>query len=36
VQRYNAQGDKGFEPFVRARLKRSADEVRKVMARNPY
>ena len=36
VQRYNRQGESGFEPFVRARLKQSADEIRKMMARNPY
>ena len=36
VQYYNARGAGGFESFVRARLKRSADEVRKVMTRNPY
>ena len=36
VQRYNADGDRDFEPFVRAQLKKSADEVRRLAARNPY
>ncbi len=36
VQRYKAQGEVGFEAFVRARLKRSADEVRRRIERNPY
>ena len=36
VQRYKAQGDTDFEAFVRERLKRSADEVRLRIARNPY
>jgi arabinosaccharide transport system substrate-binding protein len=36
VQRYNAQGERDFEPFVRARLKQSADEVRRLIGRNPY
>ena len=36
VQYYNANGDAGFEPFVRARLKQSAEEVRRLAARNPY
>lgn len=36
VQRYNANGDAGFEEYCRARLKQSADEVRRQMARNPY
>jgi arabinosaccharide transport system substrate-binding protein len=36
VQRYNATGERGFEPFVRARLKQSADEVRQLIARNPF
>lgn len=36
VQYYNAHGEQGFEPFVRARLKQSADEVRRMIARNPY
>jgi arabinosaccharide transport system substrate-binding protein len=36
VQRYNATGDAGFEDYCRARLKQSAEEVRRQMARNPY
>lgn len=36
VQRYNAQGESGFDAFVRARLKQSAEEVRRLVARNPY
>lgn len=36
VQRYTQSGDDGFEAFVRAQLKRSADEVRALVARNPY
>ena len=36
AQYYNANGEKGFEPFVRARLKQSADEVRALMGRDPY
>jgi arabinosaccharide transport system substrate-binding protein len=36
VQRYNAQGEKDFDMYVRARLKRSADEVRRLAERNPY
>ncbi len=36
VQRYNTQGKEGFEPFVQEQLKRSADQVRKMMARSPY
>jgi arabinosaccharide transport system substrate-binding protein len=36
VQRYNRHGDRDFEPFIRARLKQSADEVRKLIRRNPY
>lgn len=36
VQRYNARGASDFEPFVRARLKQSADELRRLIARNPY
>jgi arabinosaccharide transport system substrate-binding protein len=34
--KYKRDGDKGFEPFVRARLKRSADELRAMIKRNPY
>jgi arabinosaccharide transport system substrate-binding protein len=36
VQRYEANGDKDFEPFVRRQLKQNADEVRTLIARNPY
>jgi arabinosaccharide transport system substrate-binding protein len=36
VQQYNAHGEEGFEPYVRARLKQSADEVRAIIRRNPY
>lgn len=36
VQYYNAHGDAGFEPFVRARLKRSADQIRALLKRDPY
>ena len=36
IQYYNAHGDTGFEPFIRARLKRSADEVRALLKRDPY
>lgn len=36
VQYYNAHGDQGFERYVRTRLKQSADEVRKMIRRNPY
>ena len=36
VQRYRTSGDAGFEEFCRTRLKQSADEVRRQMARNPY
>jgi arabinosaccharide transport system substrate-binding protein len=35
-KRYRERGNDGFEPFVRARLKQSGDEVRKRIARNPY
>ena len=34
---HNTRGEKGFEPYVRARLKQSADEVRHYESRrNPY
>jgi arabinosaccharide transport system substrate-binding protein len=33
---YNEHGKDGFEPFVRAHLKQSADEVRRLIARNPF
>lgn len=36
VQRYNARGEEGFDDFVRAQLKKNADEVRRLIARNPY
>jgi arabinosaccharide transport system substrate-binding protein len=36
VRRYNASGPDGFEPFVRAQLQKNADEVRRLIARNPY
>ncbi len=36
IQYYDAHGDAGFEPFIRARLKRSADEVRALLRRDPY
>lgn len=36
VQRYKDKGDKGFEQYVRIRLKQSADEVRAMMERSPY
>lgn len=36
VQRYNAQGEQGFEAYARTRLRQSADEVRRMIARNPY
>jgi arabinosaccharide transport system substrate-binding protein len=36
VQRYGRSGATGFEEFVRARLKRSADQVRLMVKRNPF
>ena len=36
VSKYRADGDKDFESYVRARLKRSADELRALIARNPF
>jgi arabinosaccharide transport system substrate-binding protein len=36
VQYYNANGEIGFETFVRNQLKKSADQVRLLMSRNPY
>ena len=36
VQRYNEFGDKDFEPFVHKTLKKNADDVRAMIARNPY
>lgn len=36
VQYYNANGETGFDAFVRQNLKARADEVRKQIKRNPY
>lgn len=36
VQQYNAHGEEGFEPFVRAQLKARADEIRQMLRRNPF
>ncbi len=36
VQYYNRYGERGFEGFVRQQLKFHAEEVRRVMRRNPY
>jgi arabinosaccharide transport system substrate-binding protein len=36
VQRYNSRGELDFEEFVRAQLRRNADEVRRLIRRNPY
>ncbi len=36
VQYYKANGDQGFDEFVRATLKNRADDVRKQIARNPF
>ena len=36
VTKYRTDGDKDFEPYVRARIKRSADELRALIARNPF
>lgn len=36
VQRYDRFGDQGFDSFVRAELKARADEVRRLVARNPF
>ncbi len=36
ISKYRNDGDKDFEPYVRARLKRSADELRALIARNPF
>jgi hypothetical protein len=33
---YGDQGDARFEAYVRSRLKTSADQVRAMIARNPY
>ena len=36
IEYCNANGEKGFEEYARARLKQSADEVRALMRKNPY
>jgi arabinosaccharide transport system substrate-binding protein len=36
VQEYNAHPDRDLEPFARAVLKQNADDVRRLIARNPY
>lgn len=36
VQRYNTRGPEGFEAFARQRLRQSAEEVRRLVRRNPY
>jgi hypothetical protein len=36
VRRYNTSGDAGFEDFARKTLRRKADEVRRMIGRNPY
>ena len=36
VKRYEAEGDKDFDAFVRQSLKKRADEARRQIARNPY
>ncbi|MDX1933093.1 MAG: extracellular solute-binding protein [Capsulimonadales bacterium] len=36
VQRYTANGENGFDEFVRRTLKSKADEVRRQIARNPF
>jgi ABC-type glycerol-3-phosphate transport system substrate-binding protein len=36
AQQYNTHGDAGFDAYVRARLKQSADQVRAMIRRNPY
>jgi arabinosaccharide transport system substrate-binding protein len=33
---YRANGDSGFEKYARQRLKKSGDELRALIARNPY
>jgi arabinosaccharide transport system substrate-binding protein len=33
---YNTHGERGFDEFVRARLKQAADDVRRQMTRNPF
>jgi arabinosaccharide transport system substrate-binding protein len=36
VQYYNTNGEKGFEDYVRFRLRQSANEVRALMRKNPF
>ena len=36
VRYYRVHGDEGFDEFVRKRLKQAADDVRKLMARDPF
>jgi len=36
VAYYKSHGEVGFDPYVRKRLRQSADEVRQMVARNPY
>ena len=36
VQYYSANGDRGFEDYARQQLKEKADQVRILIARNPY
>lgn len=36
VQYYNSKGSDGFEAYTRDRLKQSADQVRRLIERNPY
>jgi len=33
---YSKNGEKGFDEFVRKRLKKAADDIRKLMRRNPF
>ncbi len=36
IKYYNANGETGFDAYVRTRLKVKADEVRRLIARNPF
>jgi len=36
VQKFEQDGENGFRDYVRSRMKQSADELRRLMARNPY
>lgn len=36
VEYYNVNGEKGFDEYVAQRMKQSADEVRRLMSRNPF